>query len=300
MSEGHPLPPAKRVCLPSSSHCRQADNLEVPLVKLTGVPSRKDFQDWFDNPEFSDCSISCGFAGGKELRCHTVVLSASSPVLRAKTQHDNMTEGQTGCIAIQDTTPQALEAMLSLMYGRNIAVLQTTLPMLYAVAHQYQVDSVLQAARGAVLSLDTVGLETAIQFGDILMPYADQQLNSHVKLMAAKKLASADEQQIHDLLHQDDHAAFRLSLALHWAGGDVAKREVVLAYIDPNKLTSRQMLDVMQNEGRCAEDMAVSALARLLKDIVSQSALPACLKTRLMMVQSCVQLLPHFLLRYMR
>ena len=118
----------------------------------TGAVSRKQLHSDALQGEGED-SPSCSKLGvvvEQQFHCHRVVLVSQSPVLRAMLLSP-MQEGQQGCIQLAGVEPQVAEAFLRCLYGCKVAVLAEQLIPLAALADQYHVPWLYDAAVAAVL-----------------------------------------------------------------------------------------------------------------------------------------------------
>ena len=82
---------------------------ESLLLLATGVSAMKD--------EFTDLSLICQ---GQEFRCHKVVVAARSPVLKTALTNQMFLENTNNRIVIEDSTPEAVRAMLGHIYTGDV------------------------------------------------------------------------------------------------------------------------------------------------------------------------------------
>ena len=98
----------------------------------------QDLQKLLLDKDLADVEIICG---DKSLPCHTIVLSARSPVFRAMFKAD-MTEKKRGKVEIHGFTSDVIQNMLHFMYTGSLSTPlgETEAADLLGAADQYQLD----------------------------------------------------------------------------------------------------------------------------------------------------------------
>ncbi len=67
-------------------------------------------------PEFQDFKLICD---GRDFPCSKAVLAARSDIFRAMFAHSDTREEMTGAAVVEDSTAEALEVFLKLLYTGN-------------------------------------------------------------------------------------------------------------------------------------------------------------------------------------
>eukprot|EP00878_Enallax_costatus_P005464 GHUV01005735.1.p1 GENE.GHUV01005735.1~~GHUV01005735.1.p1 ORF type:complete len:317 (+),score=90.43 GHUV01005735.1:880-1830(+) len=150
-------------------------------IALQSRTCHRSFKSFFANEELSDCIVET--SNGKPYQCHKVVLAAASPVFRAMFT-STMTEGTSSRVHIHEVSPQAVDLLLRLIYGRPVDVPVQLCLEFFKLADQYQVKKA--ADRIATAVADALSPEAVCE----LLPRACRTLG-HAAVITQKLVGRA-------------------------------------------------------------------------------------------------------------
>jgi len=116
-----------------------AQKIEPVTTESCHLELSQDLQKLLLDKDLADVEIICG---DKSLPCHTIVLSARSPVFRAMFKAD-MTEKKKGKVDIQGFSSDVIQNMLHFMYTGSLSTTEldeAEATDLLGAADQYQLD----------------------------------------------------------------------------------------------------------------------------------------------------------------
>ena len=128
-----------RKTLSGCKYLAGAKKIEPVTTETCQQELSQDFQNLFLDKDLADVEIICG---DKSLPCHTIVLSARSPVFRAMFKAD-MTEKKKGKVEIQGFSSDVIQNMLHFIYTGLLSTTEldeTEAADLLGAADQYQLD----------------------------------------------------------------------------------------------------------------------------------------------------------------
>merc|ERR1712150_85773 len=139
-----------------------------------------------DDKDLTDMTIKCG---AQEFPCHSLILSARSPVFKAMFQA-NMKESETREVIIEDIEPAVFAEMLHFIYtgGTKENTLEEIGVELLAAADKYQLDSLKEICVGNLCS--DLECSNAVQYLILGDMYESMKLREKALKKVATNMAS--------------------------------------------------------------------------------------------------------------
>ena len=94
-----------------------------------------------DNPAFADITLECE---GVELKSHSFVLAARSPVFKRMLSQGDFLEQQTGRIKIKEMDVGILRQMIRFVYTDSVEIDEASVPALYYAADRYDIKNLIK------------------------------------------------------------------------------------------------------------------------------------------------------------
>ncbi|KAG8193872.1 hypothetical protein JTE90_011432 [Oedothorax gibbosus] len=111
----------------NNSQCQITHSTSSAIAKIGGSfetvndPLRIDLLQLYRDGTFSDATIN---TDGKSFSAHRSILAARSPVFRAMFEKDEMSEGRSGVVKIDDVDSETVDRMLVFLYGDSLQGLE--------------------------------------------------------------------------------------------------------------------------------------------------------------------------------
>ncbi|KAG8193870.1 hypothetical protein JTE90_011430 [Oedothorax gibbosus] len=132
----------------NNSQCQITHPTSSAIAKIGGSseavndPLRIDLLHLYRDGILSDATIN---TEGKSFSAHRSILAARSPVFRAMFEKDEMSEGRSGVVDIDDVDSETVDRMLVFLYGDSLQGLQWgEAASLYYVADKYAIQPLKQ------------------------------------------------------------------------------------------------------------------------------------------------------------
>ena len=177
-----------------SPNTRHNEDVRAKRFKEVG----ESFVKLLDDKELTDMTIKCG---GKDFPCHSLVLSARSPVFKAMFQA-NMMESETKVVKIEDIEPAVVAELLHFIYtgGTNENTSQEIYLELLEAADKYDLDSLKEICEEYLCS--GLGINNAVEYlilGDMCQA---QKLRENALRQVAANMASIVKTESYQKLKQ--------------------------------------------------------------------------------------------------
>ena len=158
----------------------------------------QSFVKLLDDKELTDMTIKCK---GEDFPCHSLVLSARSPVFKAMFQA-NMMESETKVVKIEDIEPAVVAELLHFIYtgGTNENTSQEIYLELLEAADKYDLDSLKEICEEYLCS--GLGINNAVEYlilGDMCQA---QKLRENALRQVAANMASIVKTESYQKLKQ--------------------------------------------------------------------------------------------------
>ena len=91
-----------------------------------------------DNPAFADMTLECGDV---ELKCHSFMLAARSPVFRAALSQTGFLEEKTRRIKIEELDVDVLRQLIEFIYTDSVDIEEVSFPELFSAADRFDIPN---------------------------------------------------------------------------------------------------------------------------------------------------------------
>jgi len=181
----------------------------APKLKFQCTTDKQEFVNNFEEFHLDgdgDVKICCG---GKEFRCHKLLLTSQSPVFKAMFDQEGSKESIENVVDIQDCTPEAVKDFVFFLYNAKLRPAKFTsadLELMFGLIHltsKYQVSLLMNSCIDVLM--DIMSVDNVLR---ILVVVNKYELGSHVSDSITDMVCDFMKKNIAVIVEKDEWDGF--------------------------------------------------------------------------------------------